>query len=404
MGYLVYAENRAVLDARFWLRCQFPYFSKGLFRLTFVETDEVETMAVDEFWRSYYNPAFVSHLPRRLLAGVMLHELLHLLRCHHDRFLAVLNSEAIDSALARLLHFRWNVAGDLEINDSTLFNGVVGLPEGALFPAKLWLKNDLFAEEYFRLLEDPRYEKFLGACGSAGQMVPAAEHLGSPSDASGGLLPQLGRAIRETVAHEIESWEAENGRGSVPGALRLRMPPIPEPEVPWDEALVDAIGKYTVTIAGDTDYSFLMRNPREDPLAEIILPGMVTHRPRGTVVLDTSASMGQSALAQGLAEINGVIAALENSMTLAVICCDAAARETQEVGDAAAVEISGGGGTDLREGIGKAERLEIDFLVVFSDGFTPWPDEPPRVATFIVLVGDAAAPAWAAKVYRVTGT
>ena len=404
MGYLVYAENRGVLDARFWLRCQFPYLSKGLFRLTFVETDEVETMAVDEFWRSYYNPAFVSGLPRRLLAGVLLHELLHLLRCHHDRFLAVLNSEAIDRALASSLHFRWNVAGDLEINDSTLFNGVVGLPEGALFPARLWLKNDLFAEEYFRLLDDPKYEKLLGADGSAGEMVAAVRHLGAPSDASGGLLPQLGRAIRETVANETEAWERENGRGSVPGGLRLRMPPIPEAKVPWHEALLDAIGKHTLTIAGDTDYSFLMRNAREDPLAEIILPGMVTHRPRGAVVLDTSASMGKSELAQGLAEINGVISALENSMALSVICCDAVARDSQEVGDAASVELSGGGGTDLREGIGKAERLEIDFLVVFTDGFTPWPADAPRVTTFLVLVADAVAPAWSAKVFRVTGS
>jgi predicted metal-dependent peptidase len=68
------------------------------------------------------------------------------------------------------------------------------------------------------------------------------------------------------------------------------------------------------------------------------------------------------------------------------------------------VRLVGGGGTDLRVGIGAAEasRPRPDVVIVLTDGLTPWPERPGRARLVVALIGGAAAapsvPAWATTV------
>ncbi|MGH3305853.1 MAG: VWA-like domain-containing protein [Streptosporangiaceae bacterium] len=65
---------------------------------------------------------------------------------------------------------------------------------------------------------------------------------------------------------------------------------------------------------------------------------------------------------------------------LRVLACDSAAGPAQRGQLSAQVDLVGGGGTDMGTGIAAASvlRPRPAIIVVLTDGFTPWPDEPPR--------------------------
>jgi predicted metal-dependent peptidase len=122
--------------------------------------------------------------------------------------------------------------------------------------------------------------------------------------------------------------------------------------------------------------------------------------PEVAVVCDTSGSMTDQLLAAALAEVDGLLRGLGLARQLRVIACDTAASTARRVSSARQVELVGGGGTDMGAGIAAAAALmpRPAVTVVLTDGFTPWPDRPPRGMRVVVgLLGDEApeAPNWA---------
>jgi predicted metal-dependent peptidase len=75
---LVYAGKVAACAAR-------PYFAAGIHAMVPIEKPGIGTMAVDKYWRMYYDPSLVGKLPVPMIAGIITHELQHLLRMHHAR-------------------------------------------------------------------------------------------------------------------------------------------------------------------------------------------------------------------------------------------------------------------------------------------------------------------------------
>jgi len=74
-----------------------------------------------------------------------------------------------------------------------------------------------------------------------------------------------------------------------------------------------------------------------------------------------------------------------------VLCCDAAVHGgVQRVSKALDVELAGGGGTDMGVGIAAAQKLQSKVIIVLTDGYTPWPAEPPRGCQLVVGVLDPA--------------
>jgi predicted metal-dependent peptidase len=123
------------------------------------------------------------------------------------------------------------------------------------------------------------------------------------------------------------------------------------------------------------------------------------------VVVDTSGSMGQSELDAAMAEIKGVIAAAGvGAGGLTVLACDAAVGATTRVRRVQDVQLSGGGGTDMRVGIAAAEagRPRPDVVVVLTDGMTPWPERPTCSRLVVAIIGSASTtmdiPEWATTV------
>ena len=101
----------------------------------------------------------------------------------------------------------------------------------------------------------------------------------------------------------------------------------------------------------------------------------------------------------------GILRASGVSGGVAVIPCDAQAYEMQRIrarGDVERLNLPGGGGTDMAAGIAACAvmRPSPHIVVVFTDGYTPWPDSPPLGIDSVIVVlsqpeQEAAVPSWA---------
>lgn len=117
-----------------------PYLASAAWALQPVERPGLGTMAVDMWWRLYYDPAVTSRWTVEELAGVLYHEIAHLLRDHASRM------KDFDPRLA-------NIAADAEINDDLIAEGIC-LPADPVTPATIGQPDNLLAEEYYAALEN----------------------------------------------------------------------------------------------------------------------------------------------------------------------------------------------------------------------------------------------------------
>jgi predicted metal-dependent peptidase len=143
------------------------------------------------------------------------------------------------------------------------------------------------------------------------------------------------------------------------------------------------------------DYSYARPSRRASIMEEVILPGFIRPLPEVAIVVDTSASMREQQLGQALAEVQGLFRSLGHGRRrLRVLSCDAAVHGVQRVTSARQVELVGGGGTNMGEGIRAAAALRPrpSLVVVLTDGYTPWPSEPPLGLRVIVGLLSSSAP------------
>lgn len=120
-----------------------PFFSSCIMQIDILEAN-CKTMATDGK-TIIYNKDFVDSITDNELMGVLVHEVWHVLLLHHTR------SGGRDKEL-------WNVAADLAINPICIEQNLV-LPKGALFAGQgnfVSLPLGLTAEEYYKLLQDPK--------------------------------------------------------------------------------------------------------------------------------------------------------------------------------------------------------------------------------------------------------
>jgi predicted metal-dependent peptidase len=202
------------------------------------------------------------------------------------------------------------------------------------------------------------------------------------------------------VAEAIRIAASSDSQGWVPGGWRRWAESILEPRVDWRRELAAVIRAALANVAGAADYSYRRPSRRQAAVTGVILPAMRQPVPEVAVLLDTSGSMGDDRLARALAELGGVLRAA-GQRDVCLIACDSAVHEAgKRVRRVEEVRryLTGGGGTDLREGFQAAARLRPrpQVLVVLSDCETPWPDRPPSGMQVVVArIGRGRAPDWA---------
>jgi hypothetical protein len=301
----------------------------------------------------------------------------------------------------------WVRAADAEINDDLVPAGLE-LPGQPVLPGHLGADEGLLAEQYFVAGRSGEPGP-AGPDGAGG--APAAGHwdldCGSGADgwprdwdASGppALSPWQARLLCRQVAQECVRHARE--AGNVPAGLLRWAEQTLQPAVDWRRVLAAELRRAVADTAGAADYSYRRPSRRASVAGAVVLPALRRPVPEVAVVCDTSGSMTEDLLAAALAEVEGLLRSLGMARQVRVLACDTAVGPVRRVTSARQVELVGGGGTDMGAGIDAAAALRPRpaVTVVLTDGFTPWPDQPPRGTRVVVaLLGDEApdGPGWA---------
>jgi predicted metal-dependent peptidase len=391
-----------LLAARYRAARARPYLSVALYAMTVVSSPSVLTMGVDRYWRCYVSPAFVEATPVEELAGVWLHEVAHLLREHHARSRRLFEQSGADVAAGRppLLdpdhpereRLRLNLAMDCEINDELcvgLDRKDVRLPKGAVSQRTLNIPIEFLFEQYLhRISADYSAGLFAWVdCGSGA-------HDGQPPwelDGTGAhpLSPGQAAAVRYRVAEQIH-----RSQGEVPLGWKRWADEITEPKQDWRRLLHAALRNSVAQASGAVDYTYQRPGRRGAALAgTVVLPSLRKPLPTIAIVIDTSGSVADAELGVALSETAGILKAVgKGGNRISVYSCDADVHTAQGVCDAAQITLVGGGGTDLRHGIARAQavRPRPDVTVVLTDGHTPWPEQRPSGRVIVGLLGPPA--------------
>ena len=376
--------------ARLWAAYNYPYMASALFALRFVPDDKVEQIAGDEYFRVYINYEATNDWPVDVLGVEMIHQVGHLLRGH------ALRAREIELRESDL--FRWVDAVDAELNDDLLEGHP--LPEASASPDELGLPDSLFGEEYF----------FRGTtrtgrqrdCGSSahGNLRPWEEP--PPKQGRDGVTAEERELIKRRVASDALAHQRNHG--STPAGMLRWANSLLAPQVDWRTELGAKLRRGISEITGSVDYSYQRPNRRHSFASKVILPNLRARTPEVSVVLDTSASMNEELLGQALSEIDGLLSTGGIRFdSVRVFTCDSEAGSPQKVRKASDIQLIGGGGTDLSQGIMAAvqTRPNPNLLLVVTDGWTLWPESSPNGSrTIAVLVGEdpPGTPDWVERV------
>ena len=78
-------EREALASARLLASVRMPYLATGIFAMHPVCAPDYPTMAINGRWQVFINPYFLTRNPVEYIAGILVHELGHVLRNHHLR-------------------------------------------------------------------------------------------------------------------------------------------------------------------------------------------------------------------------------------------------------------------------------------------------------------------------------
>jgi predicted metal-dependent peptidase len=402
-----------VMAARIVAQSRWPYLSTLLFNLKIVESHELPTLAVDEGWRMYYSPEFVMDQTPEALATMVLHEALHCVNQHGPRFRALTQPSE--------RHVAWNSAGDVGINHVL---DEAHMPWGDFVPlrfshfSKFDVKPEMATEKiYFTIVdyinEHPDEFQSQSDCGSVVGGKARDYEIARSDSGNPAIKSDQQDVIRDQVAQEILNYARIKGIGSLPGFLLRWAEDLLEPKIDWRKAFAGAFRSSLATVLGRRDYVYTRPSRRQSAMRtgshEIILPSMRKPAPPAiAIVVDTSGSVSIDEIKMFLTEVDGIVKANGISSGVTVIPCDMEVGEIQKLRSRGAIttlRLHGGGGTDMGVGIAAAGLLRPTpkIIVVFTDGYTGWPDGLPKgVETMIVCLTASecleTTPSWARKI------
>tara|TARA_R100000808_G_scaffold10948_1_gene28664 strand:+ start:4115 stop:5581 length:1467 start_codon:yes stop_codon:yes gene_type:complete len=237
-----------------------------------------------------------------------------------------------------------------------------------------------------------------GDCGSGVDGQERGYELPPPDESGVGTLPEDQEVIRQKIAIKAKSL-TEKQRGDAPaGMLILLEQLLTPPKINWKRTFMSMFRNCDTWARGQYDKSYRVRSRREMP--DCILPGDVEPVPDIAMVFDTSGSMSGEELRAAGSEAQGIMRTIDPMAKITYCCCDSVSYGVSKLTRISDLKVEGGGGTDMRVGIKATmeQRPCPDIIVVFTDGWTDWPEKAPRnVRIICCLVGrwvDEDTPDW----------
>lgn len=357
-----------------------PYYAKAVTALTFKENTEIPTMRVSSNLVAEYNPNVEWTLDE--MAGVILHEVSHVLREHHKRGEAL--GGDFDSEL-------WNRATDFTINASLLSCGIT-LPKDAIRPPHTentwWNEDDtpekIYLDEKAKSTDkNDKETKSTNDSGCGGCVNPG-------EDKGEGMTGSEVDALVSQVSNEIINATP----GTVPDSILREAKRVVTPEVNYLAVIRHVIGSIKAYQLGRYDYTY-SRPRRRNANPQIIFPAQT--RPPSVkllILVDTSGSVDDVLLSHYLAQVRTI--ARLSSIHASVGFTDANDQvELFNIHDR--FTIRGGGGTDMVSPL-IATAPGFDCVFIFSGGYFIAPAKKPpelkRIPVFTFVSENVTLPNW----------
>ena len=331
-----------------------------------------------------YGRKFVDGCDDKLLRFVVLHEYYHVMLQHMTTW-AKLDKE--DAKLS-------NIAKDMVIN--------LMLKEADPSEQFLTVWEHAYCDPQYKGMDTGEvYRRLKNRSQPQGQQMDEHRAGGEAGEgdgeADGGMKP-LSAAEAEAVTKAVDTALRQGAliAGKLGHGMARDVEALLEPVVPWQDVLRD----WLKSTAKGEDLSTWRRPARRWLGQDLYLPSRYTESVERIVIgIDTSGSIGEEALRRALSEVAGACETVSPQM-VDVIYWDAevAAHEVYEgerVKDIANVtKPKGGGGTDARAMFDFMDKRGIkpEAVIMFTDGFTPWPRTLPCPVLWCISTKGLKAP------------
>lgn len=299
-------------------------------------------------------------LPERVF--VMCHEIAHAMWMHMARA-----KQYIDTGFdgKDFNAGRWNRAGDYVINDMLVNCKIGRMPDMALHDP-LKYTSEMMADEVYRLLEDDPNDGDGPGAGDGGSLD---HHIPAASDTTDAEMKRV-------VASAADAAKAQ---GKLPADLERFVEQVLDPKVKWTELLRKSMQR----CAGRESVTYTRPHRRRLISQGLILPSYTGYAAGDIVfIMDTSGSMQQKEMAQGLGECDAILQdCMPKSVTL--LGCDARINSVHYLyqGDSLADNpppLGGGGGTSFKPPFEWLDEHGHNpaTVVYFTDMYGDFPEDP----------------------------
>ena len=406
-----------------------PRLATTLLRLDPREKSGIETIAVDQHLRLYYDPEWIKEQKFDDLVFFIKQEVIHPLLGHAERSQKILGD--LTGPARKYVQEKLNIAADCSVHafmsqENQFISSKATVPSDCTsIKTETPLVSGLSLEEYFvHLFDREEMENLIeleqaGGVGGGGDDTDIPDRLGNftgplVSGHNGGSgadgeqrgyedeyePEQLGDNERSDGSGGVSEGDLDqlsddfiegSGKGSHGGHGRSRNAGKKKPKLTPEQLIRMAVGKSANVRHGFDEPTYRRPNRRSHD-SELIRPSYQQRSPSITVVVDTSGSMNQRDLdlAAGVLEV-----ALKGMQldALRVVMADHEIQTDAQVSSLRDVEFVGGGGTsmdDVCDEIALNQRNETDLLVCVTDGETSWPSsrKVPMVAAITRNRGD----------------
>lgn len=384
-------SRERISKARLEFLFKHPFLGDLSLRLKVLESDKTKTIATDAR-HLYFNAGFITGLRDAHVQGVVAHEIGHCLFRHAGLFgLSAMQKLNIADQKGRIIdpakHRVWMTACEYMANHFVLDICGLDLPAPYSYEQKYGDGTWTTGEVYRDLLRDADARS--GAASMVDDHTPwesAGEESGSSPDRGGpGILEQDWKVWVAQALHNARR------QGRLPAGLDRLVGGLLEPKLNWRQVLAD----FLVSKAKD-DYSWRKLN-RRHLWREVYTPALYSETIHIGFALDTSGSITDEELREGLSELQGICGAFP-SYKIHLFACDAELQYAQVIEPAEEINISamgkGGGGTSFVPVFNKIaeEGISLNCLVYFTDGYGEFPDSPPEYPVLWVIKGHATVP------------
>jgi len=338
----------------------------------------------------YYHPELVDGTDDANVTKVIEHEGLHLLNKHIPRLIKILSNET-DMFRKGIKADVWNKAADCAVNQQAKFKNdfvINGKKWNICLPETLNLPKDKISEWYYlEMLKNTKVIEIAMAGGGKGKNgkgnMPGIGDHGRWKDNLKGvadldaLARKVDQHVRRLVKESVKTFNKDRGRlpSHIAELIDANLAP---PKAPYYQIIrklvrgsrLSKFKRSPTRINRKRTYAFHLKDANLPQMSPF--PGKQRDFTFDIVVLiDTSGSMSQDDVKEGLSGIKNILEKDRHCYTT-VLEVDAGVEKEYVCKSVHDIQfnIKGRGGTTLGPGLTRARELGCDVCLAFTDGFT----------------------------------